>query len=61
MLVMIEWWSGEIQGKAAWKLKNSFFGSYRNVTLTPNNAEVVLVEQPLDLSNFVALDIVFQN
>ena len=34
---------GEVQGKA-WKLKHPFFDHYKIVSLTPNNAKVVLVD-----------------
>ncbi len=46
---------GEVKGKA-WKLARPFHGPYRILSLTPNNAEVVLVDRPKDSSIFVSLD-----
>ena len=45
---------GEIQG-ATWKLARPFHGPYRVVSLTPTNAEVVLVDKPKEPSIFVSL------
>jgi len=45
----------EVQGKTR-KLARPFHGPYRILTLTPNNAEVVLVEKPNEPSIFVALN-----
>ena len=43
------------QGKA-WKLARPYFGPYQIISLTPNNAEVQLVDQPDGETLFVALD-----
>ena len=45
----------EVQGKA-WKLARPFHGPYRVIDLTPNNAEVSLIDQPKDQSIFVSLN-----
>ena len=45
---------GEVQGKDR-KLVRPFHGPYRVVSLTPTNAEVVLVDRPREPSIFVAL------
>ena len=45
----------EAQGKTR-KLGRPFHGPYRILSLTSNNAEVVLVEKPNESSLFVALD-----
>ena len=45
----------EAQGKTR-KLARPFHGPYRILSLTSNNAEVVLVEKPNESSIFVALD-----
>ena len=45
----------EVQGKA-WKLARPYHGPYRVLSLTPNNAEVVLVDRPREPSIFVSLD-----
>jgi len=42
---------GEVQGKEV-----PIFGPYRIVSLTPNCAEVILMDRPRDSSIFVALD-----
>ena len=46
---------GEVQGKA-WKLARPFHGPYRVIALTPNNAEVSLIDKPKDQSIFVSLN-----
>lgn len=46
---------GEVQGPA-WKLAQPYHGPYRIVSLTPNNAEMVLVDQPKEPSIFVSLN-----
>jgi len=46
---------GEVKGKAR-KLVRPYHGPYRILNLTPNNAEVVLVDRPKDPSIFVSLD-----
>ena len=45
---------GEVKGQI-WKLAKPFYGPYRVVSLTPNNAEVVLVNTPKEPSIFFAL------
>ena len=45
----------EVRGKA-WKLARPYHGPYRILTLTPSNAEVVLVDRPKDPSLFVSLN-----
>ena len=45
---------GEVKGKT-WKLARPFHGPYRVVSLTPSNAEVVLVDTPKDQPIFIAL------
>ena len=38
-----------------WKLTRPYHGPYRVVSLTPSNAEVVLIDKPKNASIFVAL------
>lgn len=40
----------------AWKLARPFHGPYRVVTLTPSNAEVILIDKPKEPSTFVVLN-----
>ena len=45
----------DMQGKT-WKLARPYHGPYRIIALTPNNAEVTLVDHPKDPAIFVSLD-----
>ncbi len=52
---------GEVKGKA-WKLARPFHGPYRILSLTSNNAEVVLVDRPTrSLFPWTVSDFVTQN